>query len=229
MNIKLQLATMAFPISTVLQVCAQGYIVPNGVFIISPPEISVVHNPATAPSGGSYTGFEFIPVGKTPPTIVTNTFLYESVLDIGVRVFLVSPNDPISLQPILAQSYTELGLQPTYVFANGVPFYVGLYTGNMTYSPPDRIYTDPLFGWAELENVGGTIQLLNGALEYQGGGIYAGTQNILPTPEPGIFGLSALGALLLGWRVLRRRRRGFKLQRGSLAPSPRQSGPVRKS
>src|ERR1019366_6862057 len=28
----------------------------------------------------------------------------------------------------------------------------------------------------------------------------------LPIPEPGVFGLSALGALLLGWRVLRRRR-----------------------
>jgi hypothetical protein len=27
----------------------------------------------------------------------------------------------------------------------------------------------------------------------------------LPTPEPSVFGLSALGGLLLGWRVLRRR------------------------
>jgi hypothetical protein len=27
----------------------------------------------------------------------------------------------------------------------------------------------------------------------------------LPTPEPGVFGLSALGALLLGWRALGRR------------------------
>ena len=30
----------------------------------------------------------------------------------------------------------------------------------------------------------------------------------LPTPEPGVLGLSALGALLLGWRVLGRRRCG---------------------
>ena len=28
----------------------------------------------------------------------------------------------------------------------------------------------------------------------------------VPVPEPGVFGLSALGALLLGWRVLGRRR-----------------------
>jgi hypothetical protein len=28
----------------------------------------------------------------------------------------------------------------------------------------------------------------------------------LPVPEPGILGLSALGALLLGWRILGRRR-----------------------
>ena len=186
-------------LGAILGLHGQGYIVPNGVFMIAPPEISVVHDPANAPNGGSFTGFLFLPQGA-------NTFLFGVVADIGVRVFQVSPNDPVSLQPILSRSYTELGFQPSYVFANGVPFYVGLYTGNMTYSPPDGIYTDPLFGWAELENVGGTIQLLNSALEYQGGGIYAGTQNILPTPEPGIFGLSALGALLLGWRVLGRRR-----------------------
>jgi hypothetical protein len=68
--------------------------------------------------------------------------------------------------------------------------------------PPNGIYSDPLFGWAELENVNGTIELLDSALEYQGGGIYAGTENIIPAPEPSEFALGALGALLFGFRRL---------------------------
>jgi len=37
--------------------------------------------------------------------------------------------------------------------------------------------------------------MLDSALEYQGGGIYAGTDNIIPAPEPSEFALTALGAL----------------------------------
>jgi|SRR5882724_6420982 len=139
-----------------------------------------------------YTGFSFKPES-------INTFDFGIVLDVGVRVFLVSPGDPISLQPILSGSYTELGSQPSYVFNKGVPFVVGLYTGNLQFHPPDGIYSDPLFGWVVLENVNGTIQLLNSALEYQGGGIIAGTQTILPVPEPGTWGLLLCGAVLLGF------------------------------
>ena len=60
------------------------------------------------------------------------------------------------------------------------------------------IYEDPLFGWAQLVNNNGVIELLDGALEYKGSGIYAGTQTIIP--EPSLLGLLAFGALLLGWR-----------------------------
>jgi hypothetical protein len=48
-----------------------------------------------------------------------------------------------------------------------------------------------------------------GELRFQGAGLLDAIQfsNLpLPTPEPSVFGLSALGALLLGWRVLGRRR-----------------------
>ena len=176
----------------VLQLHSQGYIVPNGVitnFISG--EISVLHNPAD-PSNGGYTGFYLLPYPAA------NTFTFEPVFDISVRVFFVSPNDPVSLQPILSQSYTELLFLNNYVFANGVPFYVGLYTG--TQYATDGIYPDPLFGWAELENVNGTIYLLNSALEYQGGGIYAGTQTIIPTPEPSELALAALGTFLFAFR-----------------------------
>ena len=200
------LAAISFILGAVLQACAQGYIVPNGVFIISPPEISVVHNPASPTNGGSYTGFILHPQGMTPPTVYINTFLFDPIVDIGVRVFLVSSNDAMSLQPILAHSYTEL-LPTTYVFNSGQPFYLGLYTGNVQTAPPDGIYNDPLFGWAELVNNRGVIELLDGALAYKADGIYVGTRHIIGgVPEPSAFGLSALGALLLGWRVLRRPR-----------------------
>jgi hypothetical protein len=63
-----------------------------------------------------------------------------------------------------------LSLQSSYVFNVGTPFYVGLYTGGGVAPPyppyPPYVYTDPVFGWAELENVNGTIELLNAAAEY---------------------------------------------------------------
>ena len=46
-----------------------------------------------------------------------------------------------------------------------------------------------------------------GELLFQGGGLLDAIQfSNLPVPEPSVFGLSALGALLLGWRGLGRRR-----------------------
>jgi hypothetical protein len=70
---------------------------------------------------------------------------------------------------------------------------------------PDGIYSDPLFGWARLVNNNGAIQLLDSALAYKAGGIYAGTQNLIPVPEPSTLGLITLGALLLGWRLRKTR------------------------
>jgi hypothetical protein len=77
---------------------------------------------------------------------------------------------------------------------------VGLYTG---YTPQNGIYNNPVFGWAEVVNNNGVIELLDSALEYGGGGIIAGNQTILPIPEPSAISLAALGAMLL--RLTRRR------------------------
>lgn len=178
---------------------------PNGVVysgfsVFGGYEIDVSHDP----TNNIYTGFFLNPVAKSPPSSTyTNTFAFTHIVDVGVRVFLVASNQPISLQPIMANTYTELTYPNNYFFASGVPFYVGLYTGNQNYYPPNGIYTDPLFGWAELVNNQGVIQLLDSALEYGGGGIFAGTRTIIP--EPGTFGLFGLGALLLGWRFLCKR------------------------
>ncbi len=198
MNTKLQkLALAVFVFAASVQAKAQGYIVPNGVTYLGfgglgGYETHVLQNP----TNGNYTGFLLSPQSQT-------TFSFSVFLDEGVRVFQVSSNDPISLQPILANAYTELTYPNTYVFANGSTFYLGLYTGN-TY-PQNGIYNDPLFGWGEFVNNNGAIQMLNSALEYGGGGIYAGTQNITPVvPEPSTFWLLTLGILFLGWRTIRR-------------------------
>ena len=197
------LVITAFILATIPQLHSQGYIVPNGVTyaglnFLGGYEIDVIHDP----TNGYSTGFYFTPQGKTQPTIYINTFQFAAIVDVSVRVFLVASNQPISLQPILANSYTELMYPNNYVFNNGVPFYVGLYTGANFAPPypptPPNQYTDPVFGWAKLVNNQGVIQLLDSALVYKAQGIYAGTQNFVP--EPSGFALAALGALLLGGR-----------------------------
>ncbi len=169
----------------------QGYIVPNAVIYNGNHgvgyEIDVEYNP----TNHFYTGFFLNPVAL-------NTFAYDHYLDIGIRVFLVTPNQPVSLEPILANQYTELQYPNTYMFASGVPFYLGLYTGNMQYPPPNGIYSDPLFGWVELVNDKGVIEMLDSALAYNAAGIYAGTQNIIEVPEPNVLSLVCLGCLLVG-------------------------------
>ena len=200
------LVIIAFILSSVIQLLAQGYIVPNGVITnysgaALRDEISVVHDPTNF----HYTGFALHPIGITPPSTYPNTFSFDYILDVGVRVFQVALNAPVSLQPIVSGTYTELTYPNSYVFQSGIPFYVGLYTGNQSFAPPNGIYGDPLFGWAKLVNNQGTIQLLDSAIEYGGGGIYAGTQNIIPVPEPSGLAVFGVGTLFLGFY----RRRNF--------------------
>ena len=137
------LAIIACALAFAKGVKAQGYIVPNGVTYIGLDfvgayETQVLQNP----TNGDYTAFLLKPQNQT-------TFAFDVLTDEGVRVFGVSPNDPISLQPILANSYPELTAPNSYVFPEGSPFYLGLYTG---YDPWDShgnytgIYTDPVFG-----------------------------------------------------------------------------------
>jgi hypothetical protein len=203
---KLYLFLFAYAIWLMPTAFGQGYIVNNGVTYSGLSqgfgyEIQIVRDVSTL----DYTRFFLNPIGKTSPAFYTNTFSFSEFLDVGVRVFLVSPNDEISLQPILSQSWVELGYAPSYVFQSGVPFYVALYTGYNFAPPyppfPPYQYTAPVFGWAQLVNNRGVIQLLDSALEYGGVGIIAGTQTIIqPTPEPSSLALVALGGLLLGFR-----------------------------
>jgi hypothetical protein len=184
------LAVVALTFGAIIRLYSQGYLVPNGVSSDFNGSMFVFHIIQT-PNNGDYTDFAFFPNGG-------DTFEFASALDGGVRVFLVSPYDPISLQPIMAQSYTELLSPLAYSFDAGIPFYVGLYTGFGF--PVNGVYSNPLFGWAELVNNGGVIQLLGGELEYGGGGIIAGTETIISIPEPTAIGLFALGGLLFAFQ-----------------------------
>ena len=203
------LAVVFWVLGITLQVHAQGYIVPNGVVysglsVFGGYEIDVSHDPTNA----TYTGFFLEPAGKTPPgSIYTNTFLFTSYVDVGVRVFFVEANQPISLEPIMANSYTELKYPNTYVFDDGFEFSLGFYTGPRwsQYPPTDPItYADPLFGWASFVNNHGVIEMIDSAIEYKGGGIFAGTQTII-VPEPGTICLFGFGALFFGRRFLCKR------------------------
>jgi hypothetical protein len=177
----------------VLHVHSQGYIVPNGVTILPGPtrsEIHVIQNP----TNGDYTGFTFDSQGG-------DTFLFNPFLDEQVRTFLVSANDPVSLQPILSHAYPELTYPNTYAFSQGNPFYLGFYTG---YAPQSGIYSNPVFGWGEFVNNSGVIELLDSGLEIQGGGIYAGSQTIIEVPEPRMLAVLAIGGAMLGCCSMRR-------------------------
>jgi hypothetical protein len=163
---------------------SQGYIVPNGVSTNVFPREITVWNP-----GPQSTGFSLQPIGIQAPSLISNIFAFTEPATIGVRVFLVSSNDLISLQPILAMSYPELLEPGSYIFQSKKPFYVGLYTGESVAPPypafPPYQYLNPVFGWARLVNQGGHIEVLESALAHQAGGIYAGTLNIIDVPEPG--------------------------------------------
>jgi hypothetical protein len=128
---------------------------------------------------------------------VRHDFSYRPVLGESVRTFLASPNDPISLPSIEAGSYSELSMGSYYGFDLDVPFYLGVYTGYMN-NAPAGFYSNPVFGWAEFVNHQGVIQLLDSALVMEGGGIYVGTQTIIPVPEPGELSLFVVGVFMLG-------------------------------
>ena len=129
---------------------------------------------------------------------------------------------PGSLQPILQGSYTAgmgpsaQGLSTAIAQVGTVPssakslnFYV--YPGSLfTVSFAGQQIPVIMVGSTSAATIlGGSIASFagqTGELRFQGGGELDNIQfSDQPVPEPGVFGLSALGALLLGWRSLRRR------------------------
>jgi hypothetical protein len=196
------LIVSAFGFAAIIRVHSQGYIVPDGI-TYSTAGLSAVIHVQQSPTNSDYTGFVFRPQFKTPGSPYYTVFSFDpGARDEGVRTFFASPNEPISLEPIQARAYPELVLGNYYGFDPGVPFYLGFYTGHTNGAPPGA-YSNPLFGWGEFVNNQGVIHMLDSALVMEGGGIYVGTQTIIPVPEPRVLGLSAVGALVFGWRLRR--------------------------
>jgi hypothetical protein len=177
---------------------SQGQMLPNGV-TYSTAGLSAVIHVMQSPTNGDYTGFILRPQFMTPGSPYHTVFSFDpGAPDEGVRTFFASQGDPMSLQPIQAGAYTELVLGSDYGFDPGVPFYLGFYTGHTNGAAPGT-YSGPVFGWGEYVNNQGVIQMVDSALEVGGGGIYVGTQTIMPIPEPGVLGLWACAALIFGW------------------------------
>jgi hypothetical protein len=190
---------LGFIFASILQARSEGYIVPNGISFDDHAgaftTVTIVRNPVNADSSH----LSLRPGFKVFPGIYYTLFSLFGFVDDSVRSFLVSANDPISLPAIQANSYTELTSGNYYFFDVNVPFYLGFYAGDTNGTPGYRgTYSNPAFGWGEFVNNNGVIEMLDSALEMEGGGIYAGTQQIIPVPEPAAFGLFGLGALLIG-------------------------------
>jgi len=133
-------------LGTVIQIHAQGYIIPDGI-TMNPdqgfgPE---VHIELVSPSGSA--DFSFTPTSYFTP----NVFDVNIVLLSGVLIFSVQENDPFTLQGIQSGDYTELTQgDPWSTFSItcdvGVPFYLGFYTGwpQMSASGWTGTYNDPV-------------------------------------------------------------------------------------
>jgi hypothetical protein len=188
-------------VATAAYADSPGYIVPNGITYSLAGSMAVI-DVLQNPTNGDFARFQLKPEFKVIGDMYDTIFSFRPVIGESVRTFLASPNDPISLRSIEAGSYSELSVGSYYGFDLDVPFYLGVYTG-YTNGVPTGLYNSPVFGWAEFVNHQGVIQLLDSALVMDGGGIYVGTQTIIPVPESGVFGLLILGVFTLGCWVKR--------------------------
>jgi hypothetical protein len=114
---------------------------------------------------------------------------------------------PIIAQSLLFKAYYTGSLSPA-----PIPLVVTLGGQQLSYTPVGSGTNYTLYG-ADIHTLAGQTAELDFTVLAQNPHVantYIFLDSIqfsdLPVPEPGVFGLSALGALLLGWRVLGRRR-----------------------
>lgn len=196
------LIVLGIAFAGIMQAHSQGYILPNGVSYSTAGLSAVVHV-QQSPTNGDYSGFILRPRFLTPGSPYYTIFSFDpGAPDEGVRTFFASANEPISLESIQTGAHTELVLGNNYGFDPDVPFYLGFYTGHTNGAPPGE-YSNPVFGWGRFVNNQGVIQMLGSALVVHAGGIYVGTETIIPVPEPRVLSLLAAGALAFGWRFNR--------------------------
>ena len=117
-----------------------------------------------------------------------------------------------SLVPIIAQSLQFKASSPDSFGLAIPPLVVMLGGQQLSYFPLGSGANYTLYG-ADIHTLAGQTSELDFTVRApipHSGNNYVFLDSIqfsnLPIPEPSVFGLSALGALLLGWRVLRRGR-----------------------
>jgi len=136
-----------------------------------------------------FTGFFFDSLGG-------NDFEYGgSALDEGVSVFFVNPNDAFSESNIWGGDFIELTLGTTYTLPTN--FFLGLRTPVLDFD----VGVPPAYGWAEIQNLGGELSLVDHAVAYGSQGIFVDT--LTPIPEPSCL---TLGSVVLTSLLLKRRR-----------------------
>ncbi|MCX6922947.1 MAG: hypothetical protein NT154_07020 [Verrucomicrobia bacterium] len=104
----------------------------------------------------------------------------------------------------IAQSGTiPLGSQSIEFYAFAAAFYVTFAGHEIPLTEIGGSYSTNFVYGGDISAFAGQT----GELRFAGGGYLDDIQfSTEPIPEPGVFGLSALGAVLFGWRVLRRGR-----------------------
>jgi hypothetical protein len=116
----------------------------------------------------------------------------------------------ISQTGLVPAGSKSLSFEAQPIEAQPGPFLVSLAGQSIPYFPLSTGPNYTLYGADVSAFSGQTVELRFGAVGGVVGGNNWNLDNIsfsnLPVPEPGVFGLCALGALLLGWRILGRRR-----------------------
>ena len=110
-------------------------------------------------------------------------------LGIGHEWYLVSPGDAVggNLAEQFALFASNLGGPPSLPLPINESVFLGF---RLLGELGDTDY----YGWAELEADGVTVEVLGGAYEDSGRGLFAGTLTVVP--EPTVACLSLLGSLL---------------------------------
>jgi len=184
------IACLGFVLLATQKICAQGTLVQNGISVWQSGDSTEVDLKFYG-DGGPWAGISFVPGDQSWLFRVAPTLTFDT------RTYFVNYGDSISADS-LSGNKSELTAFNQSTFLNNRTYYLGISIGQST--DQDSQYL--AFAWLEVKNVGGVMQVLDGALETGGPGLYAGTWTLVP--EPSTFALAGLG--LAGMLFLRRRK-----------------------
>ncbi|MGI6496797.1 MAG: PEP-CTERM sorting domain-containing protein [Kiritimatiellia bacterium] len=123
-------------------------------------------------------------------------------MTIGIRHWWFETQYGAALDAAAMENAEYLGRNDTYALGSIEMPYNRIFYLGFRLARGGADYTKYIYGWASLLWNGTDLVLVDSAAETTGAGIYAGTYNAIPVPEP-----SALGLLLVGAGVLALHRR----------------------